>query len=332
MASTISPMTLGDIFDRTFSMIGKTFWRNLAIAFTFMIIPAILFTISAHRFYSSMPDFGGTSPNQSIEAIGPFISGSVYFGIASLLFALGAMMAEIAITLVIGRELSSERIDYATALRLTFDRRWLNGIGEGLLKSLGLCAFVVVATILGVIIGVSVGRGNGSSSPILILFTVLFILVLVAALFYFIIRLYFALTAVAVEDLGPINALKKSWHLVGDHWWRTLGILILFFILSGFAISVVTVPVTFGSMWNEYKHFFTMLGETGGQVAPSQLRHLQMSLGPLVGISSGLSSLLSLLITPAFTVVMYFDLRARHNDLPAPEPPAPTEDVPVQVI
>lgn len=332
MASTITPMTLGEIFDRTFSLIGKTFWRNAAISLSFLIIPIVLLTLSAHHFYSSLPDFtSGTTP-KDLSYLGPMFAGTFYFGTASLLLAVAAMLAEIAISIVISGEINSEQVDYPTAVKMTFDRRWLNGIGEGVLKTLALVGVSTFAAILGGIIVLSLEKGSGASSALLILFTVLFILIIVAAIFFFLIRLYFALTAVAVQDIGPIEALKKSWFLVGGHWWRTLGILVLFFILSGFAVSIITLPVTFGSMWNSYKHFFTMMGQTKGRVAPEQLHRLQTALGPMIGISTGLSSTLSLMITPVFTVVMYFDLRARHNDLPSPENAAAGENIPPVTI
>ena len=332
MASTIPAMTLVDMFDRTFSLIGKTIWRNAAIAVSFMVVPVILFTIAANRFYSSLPALGSMGTPENMEAVKTMFTGSFFFGIASLLFALAAMVAEIAITVVVGKELNSERISYGTAVKMAFDGRWLNGIGEGILKMLIIAGFTILAVILGGIVALIVGKGSETTHGVLILFTVLFILVIVAAIFYTILRLYFALTAVAVEDLGPVNALKKSWFLVRGHWWRTLGILILFFILSGFAVSVITVPVMFGTMWNHYKNLFEMLGQTGGNMDMSRLANLQRSLGHAIGISSGLSSILSLLITPAFTVVMYFDLKARQNDLAAPEDTATTEDVPVTTV
>jgi hypothetical protein len=331
MPSTIMPMTIGDIFDRTLRLIGKTFTRSAAISVSFLIIPVILLTISANHFYSSLPDFSAGATPDNITAIGPMFMGGFYLGIASLLFAFAALMAEIAISVVIGGEINMERIDYATAVKMTFGSRWLNGIGEGILKTLATMGVVIFASILGGIIAAAAGRGSAGSAGLLILFTVLFILIIVMALIYCLLRLYFALTAVAVQDLGPIEALKKSWFLVGGHWWRTLGILIVFFLLSGFAISVITVPVTFGSMWGEYKELFTALGQSGGHISPSQLRHFQTGLGHLIGIGSGLSSILSLLLTPAFTVVMYFDLRARHDEFHAESDPT-TPEVPVTTL
>ncbi len=333
MTSTFSPMTIGEIFDTTFSMIGKTFLRSAAIALTFIAFPILLLMISAHHFYSTMPGFTIGGAGKHFTDFAPMFAGSFYFGSASLLLAVAALLAEVAISIVIGSELRSERVSYRDALRKTFDGRWLNGIGEGFLKMVIFFGFGFFAAIVGGIIVMVVGKSPGSSGLVSIMFAILLIFVIVAVIFYFIVRLYFALTAVALQEVGPVEALKKSWFLVGDHWWKTLGLLILFYVVSSFAISLITLPVTFGSMWGTYKHFFTFLGQTGGRIPSAELSKLQSGFGPMIGISTGLSSILSLLITPAFTVVMYFDLRARHNDIPDIESPADSEDTPpVKVI
>jgi hypothetical protein len=66
-------------------------------------------------------------------------------------------------------------------------------------------------------------------------------------------------------------------------------------------------------MWDFYKEYFTLLGKTGGNIDPQSLAQLENSVGPGIAIGSGISALLSLLITPVFTVVMYYDLCAREN-------------------
>lgn len=329
MSPDILPMSLGDIFDNTFRMIGRTLWRNAAIALSFLTVPIILFTIAANRFYASMPDWGDNAVTPGLVSFTPIFTGSLYFGISSLIFSAAVLFAEIAVSIVIGGEMNSQRINYPAAVRMTFEGRWLNGIAEGALKIAIMLAFGILASVLGGVIVLMVGKGLHAGPAFLVFFAVLFIIMIVIAALVIMIRLYFALTAVAIEDLGPINALKKSWFLVGGHWWRTFGILILFFILSGFAVTLLSIPVTFGSMWNQYRDFFMRLGATGGGIELSQLHHLQAGMGKLIGISSGLSSFLSLLLTPAFTVVMYFDLRARHDDLPGHEQPDEAPEVPL---
>ncbi len=56
MNSQFVPMTLGDIFEKSVSLIGKTFLRNLLIVFAFLSIPLMLMAIAATDFYSSIAD------------------------------------------------------------------------------------------------------------------------------------------------------------------------------------------------------------------------------------------------------------------------------------
>ncbi len=160
----------------------------------------------------------------------------------------------------------------------------------------------IIIAILGVVSKILMG-----------IITVIAVIALLPFLFYVMIKWYFALTAVAVDDLTVIESLRKSWQLIGGYWWRTFGILILLTILSQFVIAIISLPITFGSMWDFYKEYFTLLGKTGGNIDPQSLAELQKSAGPGIAIGSGISALLSLLITPVFTVVMYYDLRAREN-------------------
>ncbi len=328
MGSSISPMTLGDMLDKTVRLIGKTFWRNLAIAATFLIVPVILVYMAANNFYSSA-SFGSQLPPKDPITLVPMMLHGFYFGTANLLLSAAALFAEIAVIIVIAGEMNSERIGYGDAVRMTFSRRWINGIGEGLLKIL---IFVGAGILMAIFIGVtamSATKTPGGASGLGVLFTVLSSIALVCIMLYLVLRLFFALTAVAVEDLGPIEAFKKSWFLVGGHWWRTLGILIVFGLLSGIAISAVSAPITFGSMWNEYKELFTVMGRSHGQVNPMYFDNFRSGMGRMVGIWSGVTTVLSLLLTPAFTVVMYFDLRARHDDLPAAQQESDNGDVPL---
>lgn len=328
MGPNISPMTLGDMLDRTVRVIGKTIWRNAAIAVTFLLVPGILLSVAANRFDSSMP-LGGLTPTKDPSVFFPMFLHGIYFGAANLIFAAAALLAEISVTIVVSGEVNAQRVGYSEAMKMTFNGRWLNGIGEAMMKIL---IFVSAGILIAIFVGisaVSAGKTAGGSSGLSVPFVVISSIALACVMLYIVLRLFFALTAVAVEDLGPIEALKKSWFLVGGHWWRTLGILIVFGLLSGIVVSVVSAPITFGSMWSEYKELFTVMGQTHGKTAPTYFDDFRMGMGRVIGIGTGVSSLLSLLLTPAFTVVMYFDLRARHNDLPRRQPAADTGDVPL---
>lgn len=58
----------------------------------------------------------------------------------------------------------------------------------------------------------------------------------------------FALTtpALVLERLGPLQALRRSFHLALPDFWRVLGIRLLAFVIAGLIASVITLPVVVG--------------------------------------------------------------------------------------
>jgi membrane-anchored glycerophosphoryl diester phosphodiesterase (GDPDase) len=229
-----------------------------------------------------------------------------FFGVATLVLMLGMMFAEIAISIVVSEELNLRSITFKDAIDETFRGKWLYGIGQALLKIIIFVGGVIIVGIVVAILGVI-------SKALMGLILVLLFIVLIPIVIYVVFKWYFSLTAIAVDDLTVMESLRESWHLVTGYWWRTVGILILFSLITQFVIMIVSLPITFGSMWDVYKEYFTMLGKTGGKIDPATLKNFESSFGPGVSISTGISSLLTLLISPVYTVVMYFDLRARNN-------------------
>lgn len=323
MDSQILPMSLGDIFEKTATLVGKTFARNILVALAFLVIPAIIMTIAARDFYGAVAGTPGTA--LSFWTLIPFMG-------STLLIELAVLFAEIAISYIVGKEMFSEHVSFREAFHETFHGRWLSGLGQAFLKY-----GVVLGGLIGIMIifvGLDVLTKGDSmiERGILMLFQVPFFLLLIPAMLFLFYKWLFSLTAVAVEGLDSVDSLKKSWNLVDDYWWRTFGIFLLLTILAQFAISIVSLPLTFGSMWTVYRDYYTMLSRNGGQVGSSVMSRYPVSLGSGIGIGTAIGSVLSLLVTPVFTVVMYFDLRARHNDLPHGEPALPTGDFPTPVI
>lgn len=112
------------------------------------------------------------------------------------------------------------------------------------------------------------------------------ILVGIPVLVFLTVRLYFALNALMLEDLGPTDAIKRSWRLVEGCWWRTFGIGIIFILLALAATllaSLLTLPVD-------------ILGSSF--------------------LSGLVSALAGALVTPFIYIggtVVYLDLRVRHE-------------------
>jgi hypothetical protein len=60
---------------------------------------------------------------------------------------------------------------------------------------------------------------------------------------YLAIRLSLAVPAVALEELGPIDAMRRSWALTRPHLWRVLGLMALVVVLTGLLEALVEVPL-----------------------------------------------------------------------------------------
>jgi hypothetical protein len=110
------------------------------------------------------------------------------------------------------------------------------------------------------------------------------------------VRILFTSQAVIAENKGPIEAIKRSWNLTQDYWWRTFGI----FLLIGLLAALITfVPsAIFGAIFGAI---------TLGSGGPPNFVQQQLA-------NSVISAITSVLVTPfsliAYTL-MYYDLRIR---------------------
>ena len=65
------------------------------------------------------------------------------------------------------------------------------------------------------------------------LFTVLGFIALIIPGIYISVRLCVVAPAVVVEGHRGMDAMRRSWDLVKDNWWRVLGILLVVGIIGG---------------------------------------------------------------------------------------------------
>ena len=104
------------------------------------------------------------------------------------------------------------------------------------------------------------------------------------------VALLFVTHAVAIEQLGPTDAVKRSWNVVQGNWWRTFGFFMGIVLAVIGATLIILLPVGF--------------------LLPAILTAL-------------VSTVFSALVTPPYFIaitVLYFDIRVRkeqytHNDL-----------------
>jgi hypothetical protein len=217
---------------------------------------------------------------------------------AMLLSMLLGAIATVAYATVVSRDYHAAGSTLRELLRLAL-RRAFAAVAAAVMASLaviGVTAVTIVLALgcvvllptatgeaggLGVFLALVVGVGGGVLALTLV------------------VRLCLATIAVAVEGVGPLSAVRRSWHLTGSNTWRTLVVLLLLaFIIS---VSAGLLAQLLGAVFTD-------------------------TIGVRLGVATTMDELIaaavSVLFAPVTVViqtVLYFDLRVRRDgwDLPA---------------
>jgi hypothetical protein len=308
-------MTLGDIFDRLFKLIGKTWIRNLIIAAVILGPAALIMGAAADMGFSElaqvMENRDSGDPFTSTE-LSTMVGFALWFAIGLTLMIIGSVIATVAVTIVACAEMSNEPLSWQEALSRTFHVRVVKVFGQYILEGALFTLIVIIPYVL-LIIGIAVDSvALGFVGGFLIFAGILFAV-------YLGISFAFTVPAISWEDADVIESFKRSWALVRGNWWRTFGILILMGMMVSFAASIIMTPFYLIFLWDFFQAYFEAISSmTSGTADPAIFVSMIKSLGFGIGILSGISSIIQLVVTPLYSVVMYFDLRARRGEFSQP--------------
>jgi len=316
MSVAITPMNLSDIFNRTFNLIGKTGLRNLIIAVVVIAPIVIILGIAVNMFFSGLAGVLAEGEFEHVEVwevLSNFLGSGLLFLLALILLILGSVFVKVAVTIVACTEMEEGEITWSEALTQALGGRGWRAIGQQILLGFAIVALVIIPYIF-----IIIGAINDMDTMIGL--GVLGFLAIIPVSIFLVIRWLFALQVIAWEDTGVIEGFRRSWFLVEGNWWRVLGIAILLSIVAQFAISIVVTPLSFIAFWGIISQYFQMIANGPDSMAPSQVAEMLKSLGWGYGLVIGVSEILSLVVTPVYLAVMYFDLRARKGEFgSAPE-------------
>lgn len=309
-------MKLGDMFDRLFKLIGATWLRNLIISSMILLPATLLLSAGVDSFFSSLTQLlqergsgGDFNPRDFLDIIGSI----VWLILAGFLFTLGTYGATLAVTIIGCAEMSGEPMTWNDALSRGLGLRFLRLIGLILLQMIifGALIFIPYGLMIAGIAAESLALGFLGG---LLLFAALVFMIFLG------VSWAFTIPAIGWEESGVIDALKRSWRLVKGDWWRVFGILILMGLIVSFAASIVLTPLYFIFLWDFFAAYFQILTEIGmgGKPDLTMFGDLFANFGTGIGILSGISTILQLLVAPLYTVILYFDLRARKGEFPQP--------------
>ncbi|MFC5826824.1 glycerophosphoryl diester phosphodiesterase membrane domain-containing protein [Nonomuraea insulae] len=272
----LRPLGLGDILDGTIKLIRSNPKAVLGLSAIAALIVAVPLAIGQAFVLNTMgsaftdPGSLGTAESElnSVYGIlgeygGTLVSYAVQFVVVTLLTGV--------LTRILGRAVFGGNLSAGQAWQLVKGRvPALFGV-VALMAVIMLVPLIVFALLM---IAIAMNASSGDLGWIAAL-TILFIIVYIAYYLFFRTRFAFAPSAVVLEGRGPLDAMRRSWHLVTGDFWRVLGILLLTSLLVGLVASILTVPFTLAG---------TMFGMFGaGSAATTVVSAVLIAVGGTLG-------------------------------------------------
>ena len=298
----LRPLTVGELFNGAFQAVRVNPQTMFGFAFAIMAVVGLVQAFFASSSTSSLTRaLSSGDANDLVYSLGNSMGSFVTSGLTLLATAfLSGMLALTVWDAVLGRKSSpadawhrfSPR--FVPVLLATF----LIGIIEFVAIVVILLVFMI-PFVLVVVNAASARSYDSASAGIGGAFAIIFLMIvaLIVIACFLTVKFAFTSSAVVLEGLGPVDAMKRSWSLSKGSFWRILGRIWLIGIVTGLISAVLGGIVG------------AILG-VGAAAADS--------VGMLVAFSAFLSALLSAVVIPvqsSFYTLMYLDERMRKENL-----------------
>ena len=298
----LRPLTVGELFNGAFQAVRVNPQTMFGFAFAIMAVVGLVQAFFASSSTSSLTRaLSSGDTNDLVYSLGNSMGSFVTSGLTLLATAfLSGMLALTVWDAVLGRKSSpadawhrfSPR--FVPVLLATF----LIGIIEFVAIVVILLVFMI-PFVLVVVNAASARSYDSASAGIGGAFAIIFLMIvaLIVIACFLTVKFAFTSSAVVLEGLGPVDAMKRSWSLSKGSFWRILGRIWLIGIVTGLISAVLGGIVG------------AILG-VGAAAADS--------VGMLVAFSAFLSALLSAVVIPvqsSFYTLMYLDERMRKENL-----------------
>lgn len=254
-APQLRPMSLSDMLDAAFRLYRKHFLTFIGIAALLLVPIAIVQFLVQLPYARALERFAAAPlaarPGQSALDLFPFAELLPYYGI---IIALSVVQYLLLYNLMIGALANAiassymgQPISILGAYRLGWRRlRALLGasLAPLLLSLLGVA--LVGGCALGAFWTLGVRTGEQPNIGLAIvavlgLFGMLIAFGCISLFFY--VRLLLATQAIVIEGLGALDGLRRSWRLVGQALWRSIGIVLLVFLMAAIVSYIVQLPL-----------------------------------------------------------------------------------------
>jgi hypothetical protein len=278
-------MTVGDILDGAFKLLkanAKTLFTIVAV----FVVPLQLLAAFAQRnvlggagFLDALNDPSVAEAGAEQPVADQFLSLAVTFvNLLVLPFLAGA------ISQVVGASYLGEELGPGPALARTLRRAWALFASWVVVHVLELGALLALP-VIGVVLAVLV---EGPLRAVFVVFAVVTVLAGIPAALGVMALSVAVAPAIVVEELGPIQGVRRSWSLLRRRFWPVLGIALLAGLISNVLGQVLGVVPTFAGL---------IVGLEWGWI--------------LVAIGAILTALVTTPIVAIVATLQYFDARIR---------------------
>ncbi|AQZ66585.1 hypothetical protein BKM31_38625 [[Actinomadura] parvosata subsp. kistnae] len=272
----LRPLGLGDILDGTIKLIRSNPKAVLGLSAVAALLASVPVAIGQAFLLDALPSplddpetiAAAESELYSVSGIlGQYaptiISSAISFVVVTLLTGV--------LTRILGRAVFGGNISAGEAWQLVKGRvPALFGV-VGMMAAIMIVPLVVFVLLL---VAIAMNASGPESGLWLLGLTLVFIVVYLAYYLFFRTRFAFASPAVVLEGRGPVDAMRRSWHLVSGDFWRVFGILLLTSVLVGLVAGLLTLPFTLAG---------TMFGMFGAGAATPIVSAVLIAIGGTLG-------------------------------------------------
>lgn len=279
----LRPLDLGDILDGMFRLVVRH-WRVLLLALAPVLLPVnAIATFASQRVAGTrglIEIFQNPALAQAetvrVADFAPVIAVSLLSSLFLSPFLYGVCVA------VAARGARDEPVETRKVVRAALRRYPVMVV---VYAGIFLAPAVVFLPGIGL-----VAAGTLTPSPPLVIAGSLALLAALPIALAVVVFLVLALPAAVEEPVGPLRALRRSIQLVRGRFWRTLGIVLVAYLITGIVSGLVSLP--FGVPGTLF----------GGAIGAT-----------FTGLGGALSGLLSTPLLAAALTLLYLDARVRRE-------------------
>ncbi|MEO6458284.1 MAG: hypothetical protein ABIO92_08440 [Chloroflexia bacterium] len=238
--SRLRPRTVMEVLDHAFRLYRRHFLTFLAIIavvhvpLQLLIQGANIWLLAGYTDILADSGSGSLGSGFTGEMFGTIIA--VYLIVIALafLYSILLFLSQGALTAAIANSHTDKPVGFGRAYKSMLGHVWplLGWMALQTLIYIGMFVPVVLVFALAAVGAAATGSDGAGLGFAAICFSCFLIIPTLMFMAYVFVRLSAVVPAIVVENLGPVEAMRRSWRLVQNYWWRTLALLAVLWVMS----------------------------------------------------------------------------------------------------